>query len=350
MFKIPTLLMRAGTSKAIYIEKKYLPIDKNERDAVLLKLMGSPDVRQIDGFGNNDPLSNKFAIVSLSDRADADLDFLFAQVLLNENKISTEANCGNILSGVGAYAIEIGLFKAIHPVTTVRIYNENTDTVIESTLSTVNGMINYEGDAKIDGVPGSGSPIYMNFPGSVGNTFGSLLPTGSSINTIDNIEFSFADVAIPVLIMHASSFGKIGYETPDELSSDFDLISKIKIMREKVLSFFKLKNSALIPKVALISAPRKNGLINSRYFTLYTCHAAHAVTGALCLAASSFIPGTIVSKFSQQFEKNKTIVIEHLAGQLDVDIEIENLNPFQIKRAGFMRTTRPLLQGYGIIV
>lgn len=349
MLKIPTLLMRAGTSKAIYIEKKYLPIDKNERDIILLKLMGTPKMNQIDGFGNNDPLSNKIAIVGPSNRNDADVDFLFAQVLLNENKVSTEANCGNILSGVAAYVIEIGLIKASHPVTTIKIYNENTDTVIESIVATPNGTITYEGDAVIDGVPGTGSPIYMNFPNSIGKTFGALLPTGSAIDKIDNFEFSFVDAAVPLLIFHAHAFGITGYESPEELSKDSELLKRIKIVREKVLVEFQLPQSSLIPKVALVSESRKNGHINSRYFTPYTCHSAHAITGGLCLATAFFIPNTIMNNFYLPSGKHETIIIEHPAGKLDVDIEIESLNPLKINRAGFMRTVRPLLQGYGMI-
>lgn len=350
MLKIPTFLMRAGTSKAIYVEKKYLPQNKAERDVILLKLMGLPKMRQIDGFGNNDPLSNKIAIVCRSERDNADIDFLFAQILLNQNKVSTETNCGNILSGVAAYAIEVGLIKAQHPVTKIKIYNENTDTIIEAIVTTPGNTINYEGNAKIDGVPGTGSPIYMNFPDCIGKTFGALLPTGSALNIIDDIEFSLVDVAVPILIMRAQAFGKTGYESPGVLSSDRDLLEKIKFMREKVLINFKLKSSSLIPKVALVSSPRRSGQISSRYFTPYSCHEAFAVTGGLCLAAASFISGTIANQVYFPSKMIETISIEHPAGKLDVDIEIENLNPFSIRRAGFMRTARPLMQGYGMIV
>lgn len=349
MIKIPCLYMRAGTSKALFLNKADLPTEKNERDKILLKLMGSAEINQIDGLGNGDPLTNKVALVCKSERNDADLDYLFAQIIPSEKKVSTEANCGNILSGVAPFAIIRDIIPTQKPTTHVKIYNENTKTVVQVTIETPNGKVTHEGDTCIDGVPGTGSPIQLNFPDSVGSTFGTPLPTEKPLNQINGIKFSLIDVAVPVIMAHASDFGITGQECPDILNKNQALLSSIRSFRNDIIERFHLNQSLLLPKVALLSDPRSSGNLSSRYFTPFTCHSAHAITGGLCLAAACFIEGSIANQLYTPMALDESLVIEHPAGKLRIDMKLASLSPFKIKKASFIRTARPLFDGFGII-
>jgi len=251
MLKIPCTLMRAGTSKAAFLMKSDLPSSVEERNALILKLMGSPDLRQIDGIGGGDPLSSKVAIISKSDSESADVNFLFAQVLLDKPEVNTQANCGNILSGVAPFAIEKGLVKTTDPETIVRIYNENTGVTVTAKVQTPNGNITYNGDVSIDGVPGKGSPIYLNFGNVVGTTTGKLFPTGNMVDLIDGIEVSCLDVSIPVIFISANALGKNGNESKQELDQDKKLISLIQNIRSSIIKKVSMPYSELIPKYSL---------------------------------------------------------------------------------------------------
>lgn len=349
MIKIPCIYMRAGTSKGLFIDRADLPNNKNERDSLLLKLMGTPEIRQVDGLGNGDSLTNKIALVCKSKRYDADIDYLFAQIIPSEKKVSTEANCGNILSGVAPFAITRGMIAPQMPTTEVKIYNENTNTVVQVTVETPDGKITYEGDTHIDGVSGTGSPIHLNFPNSVGSTFGTLLPTGKAINTINGVKFSLIDVAVPVIITNATYFGITGEENPETLNKNAALLSSVKSLRNDIIHTFDLNQSLLLPKVALLSQPRHGGNFTSRYFTPFTCHNAHAITGGLCLAAACFIEETIANQLHTPLGLDEGIVIEHPAGKLNIDMKISSISPLKIHKAGFVRTARPLFDGFGII-
>lgn len=235
MLKIPCTLMRAGTSKGAFFIKSDLPSAVEERNTLLLKLMGSPDLRQIDGIGGGDPLSSKVGIISKSDLETADVNFLFAQVLLDKPEVNTQVNCGNILSAVAPFAIEKGLVKTTDPETTVRIYNENTGVIVTAKVQTPNGNITYNGDFSIDGVPGKGSPIYLNFANVIGKMTGKLFPTGNMLDLIDGIEVSCLDVSIPVIFISANALGIRGNESKEALEADKKLLSLIENIRLSII-------------------------------------------------------------------------------------------------------------------
>jgi len=353
MMKIPCMMFRGGTSKGPFFLKSDLPSDTSLRDQLLLSLMGSPHGRQIDGIGGGDSLSSKVAIVGLSEREDADIDYLLCQVHINEPIVETTLNCGNMLSAVAPFAIEKGLVKTTDPETVVRIYNENTGVTVTAKVQTPNGNITYNGDVSIDGVPGKGSPIYLNFGNVVGTTTGKLFPTGNMVDLIDGIEVSCLDVSIPVIFISANALGKNGNESKQELDQDKKLISLIQNIRSSIIKKVSMPYSELIPKVAIISRPFKEGNISSRYFTPMYCHAAYAVTGALCLSTACGISGTIPSMFCKKSSDNKFIV-EHPSGYINVltelDSSVENNNTiFSLKKAEFVRTARPLFEGNVLI-
>ena len=231
MMKIPCMMFRGGTSKGPFFLKADLPSDVSLRDQLLLRLMGSPHARQIDGIGGGDSLSSKVAIVGPSERDDADIDYLLCQVHINEPIVETTLNCGNMLSAVAPFAIEKGLVKATDPETVVRIYNENTGVVVLATVQTPSGVITYEGDVAIDGVPGTAAPIKLSFINSVGSKTGKLLPTGNVIDDIEGIPVSCVDVAVPMVITYAQAMGKTGLESKSELDSDKIFMEKLEELR-----------------------------------------------------------------------------------------------------------------------
>ena len=228
---IPTVVMRGGTSKGLYFLKNDLPAEKEKRDALLLAAMGSPDVRQIDGMGGAHPLTSKVAVISHSADADADVDYLFLQVVVDQAVVSDGQNCGNILAGVGQFAIERGLVEPTKDKTAVRVRMLNSDGVAVVTVATPDRQVSYEGDARIDGVPGTAAPVMIDFADVAGSNCGSLLPTGNVADVIDGIEVSCIDNGMPVVLVRASDLGMSGYESPEELESESDLKKRIEAIR-----------------------------------------------------------------------------------------------------------------------
>src|SRR5438067_2429253 len=229
--KIPCVLMRGGTSRGPYFLASDLPADPARRDAVLLSVMGSPHALQVDGIGGSNTLTSKVAIVSRSEREGADVDYLFAQVSVTEAFVDTSPNCGNMLAGVGPFAIEAGLIPAQAGTTTVRIYNVNTKRLIEARIATPNNTVTYDGDAAIDGVPGTAAPVHLAFLGAAGSKTGKLLPTGSPVDTVEGMEISCVDAAMPVVIARAADFGKSGYESVSELNADTAFMARLEKTR-----------------------------------------------------------------------------------------------------------------------
>lgn len=349
MLKVPCTLMRAGTSKAAFLLKNDLPDSIIERDKLILKLMGSPDLRQIDGIGGGDPLSSKVAIIDKHNGPDADINFLFAQVLLNKPEVNTQTNCGNILSGVAPFAIEKGLVKATHPITKVRIFNENTNTFVVATVQTPNGIVTYEGKTQIDGVPGTSSPIFLDFGNVMGTTTGKLFPTRNVVDVINGISVSCVDCSIPVVFIAANSLGKKGNESKIELDQDIKLLQTIEDIRQAVTKKMNMTFSPLLPKVALVSSPLNGGNIASRYFTPVNCHAAHAVTGAICISVAASIVGTIPNQFFVP-SNDHDITIEHPAGMLPIALTLKkDKGTYILEKAGVYRTARPLIEGRVLI-
>ncbi|WP_174873739.1 4-oxalomesaconate tautomerase [Vogesella oryzae] len=351
LIPIPCVVMRGGTSKGPFFLRSDLPEDEARRDKVLLAVMGSPDRRQIDGIGGGDSLSSKVVMVSASSRPGIDVEYLFAQVSVDSATVDTSPNCGNMLAGVAPFALEHGLVAADMPQTAVRIYNQNTGKVVEAVVQTPGGKVNYEGDVHIDGVPGSSAPILLNFLDAAGAKTGKLMPTGQAIDVIDGVEVSCVDFSSPIVFIAASALGKTGYESKAELDADSALLARIEDLRRKAALRMGLGDVSgkVLPKVVLLAAPAHGGQISSRYFVPWNCHAAHAVTGALCVAAACHIPGTLVQRLAQlDPAAPQNVTIEHPSGQLHTQITLAGVDAEgwpQITKAGVIRTARPLVAG-----
>ena len=348
---IPCMLMRGGTSKGPLFLASDLPRDATDRDSVLLSLMGSPDVRQIDGIGGGDSLTSQALIVGPSSREDADIEYLFAQVAVGQRFVDTSPNCGNMLAAVGCFAIESGLVVPDDDVTRVRLFNLNTHRVVHAHVPTPNRHLSYEGDTRIDGVPGTGAGIVLDFIEPAGSCTGALLPTGNAIESIDGVPVSLVDFAIPVVLIPANELGKTGYESKAELDADTMLLSTIEGLRRKAASRMGLPDPAfsVIPKVALLAAPRGGGSISSRFYVPWNCHVAHSTTGALCIAAATHIAGSVAAELAKpQLDDADTVIIEHPSGRLTIHVHAENSahNGPQIASASVVLTARPLFDGF----
>lgn len=252
--RIRCMQMRGGTSKGAYFLASDLPADPAARDRVLLAVMGSPDPRQIDGIGGADPLTSKVAIVSPSTRADADVDYLFAQVVVDEARVDYGQNCGNILAGVGPFAIERGLVDARDGTTAVAIHMLNTGQIAVASVSTPGRQVQYDGDARIDGVPGTAAAIPLAFRDTAGSTCGALLPTGNLKDTIDGVEVTCIDNGMPLVLIRARDLDRTGYETRDELDADEALKARVEAIRLAVGPRMNLGDvsARTVPKLSLI--------------------------------------------------------------------------------------------------
>ena len=347
---IPCMLMRGGTSKGPFFLASDLPTDPHLRDEMLLAVMGSPDARQIDGIGGGNSLTSKAVIVGRSSRPGIDIDYLFAQVSLTESTVDTGPNCGNMLSGVAPFAIERGLVRATSPTTRVRIFNLNTGKVIESVVQTPGGIVDYDGDAVVDGVPGSGAPIELVFLDAAGAKTGALLPTGQARNVIDGVPVSCVDFTTPMVLIDAAALGRTAHESKDELDADRALLARIERIRLDAALLMGMGDvtGQVLPKVALLGAARFGGTISSRYFVPWNCHAAHAATGATCVAAACCIPGTVAAALAPPEEGNQRhVTIEHPAGKIDACVHLQGTagDVTTITGAGIVRTARPLFSG-----
>ncbi|GAB4394877.1 MAG: 4-oxalomesaconate tautomerase [Kiloniellaceae bacterium] len=346
---IPCILMRGGTSKGPYFMAKDLPSDPATRDQVLLAAMGSPDARQIDGIGGATTLTSKVAIVSPSERPDVDVDYLFAQVEVEASRVDTNPPCGNIMAGVGPFALETGMVQPQGDVSRVRIYHVNIDAKIEAVVETPGGKVNYEGDTAIDGVPGTAAPVRLNFMDVAGSTCGSLLPTGKPIDVIDGIEVTCMDAAMPVMILAAGSVGKTGYETAAELDADKELFARIEKIRRQAGQMMGLGDVAdkVTPKVILLAKPRHGGTISSRYFVPHKTHAAHAVTGGICLACCCLLEDGVAAPFVDlPKERPYPIRIEHPSGEIELLLDADpGKGGITLRSAGTLRTARKLMRG-----
>jgi len=348
--KIPCVLMRGGTSRGPFFHASDLPADASTRDAVLLAVMGSPHDYQVDGIGGANPLTSKVAMISKSRHAGADVDYLFAQVLVNEKLVDTKPNCGNMLVAVGPFAIEAGLVPARHPETTVRIFNVNTEALVESIVQTPGGHVTYDGDAAIDGVPGTAAPVKLNFKSAIGSVTGKLLPTGRALDVIDGIDVSCVDVAMPMVLMRAEQLGKSGHESAAELDADRALFGRMEAIRCKAGELMGMGDVSrlVVPKIGLLSKPSNGGTIASRYFVPYSCHKAHAVTGTVCVASACAIPGTVATQLVSLPPAPQGIIkIEHPSGMIaiDLDVELDKASPI-MRRAALIRTARRVFEGY----
>jgi len=346
---IPCMLMRGGTSKGAYFIDRDLPDDVATRDRVLLAALGSPDRRQIDGVGGADPLTSKVAIVNRSQRPGIDVDFLFAQVSLDEGRVDTTPNCGNILAGVGPFALERGLIAAQDGHTRIRIYTVNTGMVSEVLIETPGGHVNYGGSARIDGVPGTAAPIPIDFLDVAGSVCGSLLPTGNIADVIDAVHVTCIDNGMPVVIMRADALGIEGYESRDALNANAALKARVEQIRLRAGHMMNLGDvtNKVVPKMSLVAPPRAGGALCSRTFIPHDCHAAVGVLGAVTLATAAVMRGSVAHEVAEVPGGNpKRISVEHPTGEFTVELETEESpSGIVIRRAALLRTARMLMRG-----
>jgi 2-methylaconitate cis-trans-isomerase PrpF len=342
--------MRGGTSKGPYINPADLPARTADRDRVLLRIMGSPDGRQIDGLGGADVLTSKVALVGVSERPEVDVDYLFAQVSIDRPFVDTEPPCGNMLAGVGPFAIETGMVRAADPETCLRIFNVNTNAVVEAVVQTPGGEVTYDGTATVDGVPGMAAPVALTFFNVVGGKTGQLLPTGASRDVVEGIEVTCVDAAIPMVIVQAGRLGLSGAEQGAFFADSSELMGRIESLRRAAGRLMGLGDvrHTVIPKVGIVSPAAEGGTIRSRYLTPHTLHAAHAVTGGICVAAAACMPGSVaydVAKLSGADAER--VVIEHPSGTLDIELGIESTESgWTVAKAGVVRTVRKIMSGF----
>jgi 2-methylaconitate cis-trans-isomerase PrpF len=349
LVRIPCVLMRGGTSRGPYFLASDLPRSAAQRDRFLLAAMGSGHVLEIDGIGGGNPLTSKVAIVSPSKEPGADVDYLFAQVKVLERVVDTSPNCGNMLAGVGPFAIEAGLIPARRGVTPVRIYNVNTRKLIEARIATPNGSVVYDGDAAIDGVPGTAAPVHLAFLGAAGSKTGKLLPTGSAVDVIDGIDVSCVDAAMPVVIFRAADFGKTGHEAANELSADRAFMARLEKIRIEAGQRMGFPDAAdrVIPKPVLIAPPARGGTLAARYFMPHECHGALAITGSVAIATAVATPRTLPAELVGRVQLPADLAFEHPSGRLDVRLES---HPDYAEPAAFVvRTARRLFEGYVLV-
>jgi 2-methylaconitate cis-trans-isomerase PrpF/tripartite-type tricarboxylate transporter receptor subunit TctC len=346
---LPCVLMRAGTSRGPFFLREWLPEDVTARDQVLIGAIGASDPLQLDGVGGGSTLNSKVAIVSRSTRADCDLDYLFVQVGVGQRSVDTRPNCGNMLSGVLPFALEQGLIEATEGTTTARVFNVNTGSRIEVTVRTPGRRITYDGDTRIDGVAGTAAPIHLNFLDAWGAVTGKVFPTGKRIDTINGIEVTCIDAAMPLMIVRASDLGVAGNESPAELDANPALLERLEAMRLAAGEMMGLGDvsASVIPKPVLVSAGDSGDSITSRYFTPRRCHASHAVTGAIGVASAFALPGTVASGAGiEHVAARRNLVVLHPAGRIDIEVELEGHgDSARIRRASLVRTARKIMQG-----
>ena len=347
---IPSTLMRGGTSKALYFHARDLPQAVRARDRVLLAAMGSPDPRQIDGVGGAHPLTSKVAIIQPATRPDADVDYLFLQVVVDKAEVSDAQNCGNILAGVGPWAIEQGLVRVTGASTPVRIHMLNTRSVAVAHVPTPLGAVEYEGDAHIDGVPGSAAAIPIDFLDVAGSSCGALFPTGSHIDRIEGIEVTCIDNGMPVVLMRAADLGKRGDESPEELEGDAALTARIERLRLALGPRINLGDVSrkTVPKMCLVSAARHGGTIHTRTFIPHRVHEAIGVLGAVSVATACVTPGSVAAQVAGLTPRSglQRLEIEHPTGFFTVEMEVTlEGGAVTVKRSALLRTARKLMQG-----
>ena len=343
--RIPCVMMRGGTSKGAYFLASDLPGDTATRDAVLLAAMGSPDPRQIDGIGGAHPLTSKIGIVSRSTRPDADIDYLFAQVVVNEARVDTAPTCGNILAGIAPFALEQELIPAQDGETSVRIYMVNTKALCTARIKTPGGEVSYDGDSRIAGVPGTSAPVLLDFNDIAGSSCGKLLPTGNVRDTIDGVPLTAIDNGMPVVVMEASALGITGYETPDELNNNAALKARLESIRLQIGPRMNLGDvtKKVVPKLTMIAPARDGGAIATRTFIPQVCHEAIGVLGAVSVATACVIPGAVGSDMAMvPAGDTKILPVEHPTGEFTVRLEMKN---GEIARASLLRTARRLFEG-----
>ncbi|KEQ53579.1 PrpF protein [Sphingobium chlorophenolicum] len=338
--------MRGGTSKGGYFLRDDLPADRQARDALLLRIMGSPDPRQIDGMGGADPLTSKVALISPSTRDGIDVDYLFLQVFVDQGIVTDAQNCGNILAGVGPFAIERGLVAARDGRTPVAIFMENSGQVAMAMVETPGGRVTYAGDAAIDGVPGSHAPVPIEFRDMAGSSCGALLPTGKAFDDIDGVRVTLIDNGMPCVVVKAVDMGITGYEGRETLEADAALKQRVEALRLAVGGLMNLGDvrEKSVPKMMLVAPPRHGGAITVRSFIPHRAHASVGVLGAVSVATACLLPGSPAADVAEVPEgASKLLSVEHPTGALGCVLELGEDGA--IRSAALLRTARKLMDG-----
>jgi 4-oxalomesaconate tautomerase len=347
---IPCAVLRGGTSKGLYFHARDLPEDVATRDAVLLAAMGSPDAREIDGMGGGHPLTSKVAVIRASSRPDIDVDYLFLQVWPDRAEVSDSQNCGNLLAGVGPFALEEGIIAPEGDVTNVRIWMENTQSAAVARVETPGGQVNYAGTAHIDGVPGSSAPIPIEFLDVAGSTCGQLLPTGRALDSVEGIDVTCIDNGMPVVCLKAEDVGLSGYEDPSEIESNTTacaMVERVRLAAGRLMNLGDVTNET-IPKVTLIAPAKNGGAVTTRTFIPKKVHEAIGVFGAVSVATACLLPGSVAYEVAGLGAPagSVTLEIEHPTGYFSVTLEVASVDGHvNVVSAALLRTARLLMRG-----
>lgn len=342
----PCMWMRGGTSKGGFFLKDDLPADTETRDAFLLAVMGSPDPRQIDGMGGADPLTSKVGVVSKSTREGIDVDYLFLQVFVDQAIVTDAQNCGNILAGIGPFAIERGLVAATGDETRVAIFMENTGQVAVATVQTPGGTVTYAGEAAIDGVPGTHAPVPLEFRDTAGSSCGALLPSGNAVDVIQGVPLTLIDNGMPCVVMKAEDLGITGYEDREWLDNATDLKARIEAIRLEVGPMMNLGDvkEKSVPKMMLVAPPKNGGAVTVRSFIPHRAHATIGVLGAVSVATACLLEGSPAAEVAEVPEgSRKTLSVEHPTGEMSCVLEVDDTGA--VRTAALLRTARKLMDG-----
>jgi 2-methylaconitate cis-trans-isomerase PrpF len=369
--RIRAAIIRGGTSKGVYLLAKDLPTDPANRDQVILSIFGSPDVRQINGLGGADPLTSKVAIIAPSQRDDADVDYTFGYVGIDKAVVDYDGNCGNISQGVGPFAVDEGLVPVTEPITKVRILNTNTNKVIEASVPVRDGRALTEGDFAINGVPGTGAKILLNFVNSGGSKTGKLLPSGNVVDKMEladgrSVRVSLVDAANPAVFVQAADIGFTGRELPKDTETNPQILAIMEEIRTKAAVMMQLapspdKVSPAVPKMAFVSSPQDYTTISGKRVTAADCdllartkalavmHKAYAVTGGICVGAAALIEGTVVNGVVGERAKTSGVVrVGHPSGVSDFVITVvkKPSGEFGLTTSGVAGTSRRIMDGF----
>ena len=338
--------MRGGTSKGAFFVADDLPADLAQRDAFLLRIMGSPDSRQIDGMGGGDPLTSKVAVVGKSAREGVDVDYLFLQVFVDEALVSDSQNCGNMLAGVGPFAIERGLVEWQEGETPVSIHMANTGQVAVAIVQTPAGVAAYAGGARIDGVPGTAAPVPLEFRDTAGSSCGALLPTGNAVDTIDGIACTLIDNGMPCVVFKAADVGATGYENRETLDAADAIKARVEAIRLRAGPLMNLGDVAAksVPKMMLVAPPRHGGAVTVRSFIPKRAHASVGVLGAVSVATACLIAGSPGAEIAEvSGGSTKTLSVEHPTGEMSCVLSLDEAGA--VRTAALLRTARKLMDG-----
>ena len=345
---IPCLFMRGGTSRGPFFRAEDLPADPAVRDAVLLAVIGSPDARQIDGLGGAHPLTSKVGIVARSAETGTDLAFLFAQLQPGRDTVDTTPNCGNMLAAVVPFALETGLCAASGARTTLRVLTLNTGMRCDVTVETPDGRVRYDGDARIDGAPGTAAPVTIDFLDTAGSVCSGLLPTGRTRDRLDGLEVTCIDNGMPMVLLRAADVGRSGRETVAALNGDDALKARLERLRLEAGHAMGLGDVGPkgYPKMCLVAEPTSGGAIATRCFIPHVCHDAIGVLAAVTVATACVLPGSVTAGLARvPAGTEPTVSVEHPSGEFSVRLVLDPADPSTVRRAGLLRTARLLMRG-----